>query len=93
MMLYLTINEKKLDYMNFKKFKGSLLDLKKIMEEIENTKDECGLKIWGLIKTARKKILKIRIEKEEELEWKLLRVRIIEDQSKQEIEKIKVTEK
>ena len=55
MILYLTINEKKLDFMNFKKFKGSLLDLKKIMEEIENTKDECELKIWGLIKTARKK--------------------------------------
>ena len=53
MILYLTINEKELDYMNFKKFKDSLLGLREIMEEIENTKDECELKIWELIKTKK----------------------------------------
>ena len=58
MILYLTINEKELDYMNFKKFKDSLLGLREIMEEIENTKDECELKIWELIKT-RKNIRRI----------------------------------
>ena len=39
------------------------MGLKEIMEEIENTKDECELKIWKLI------------EKENELKWELLRVR------------------
>ena len=53
MILYLTINEKELDYMNFKKFKDSLLGLREIMEEIENTKDKCELKIWELIKTKK----------------------------------------
>ena len=36
--------------MNFKKFKGNLSGLKEIMEERENTEDECELKIWELIK-------------------------------------------
>ena len=39
--------------MNFKKFKDSLLGLREIMEEIENTKDEWELKIWELIKTKK----------------------------------------
>ena len=34
------------------------------MEEKENRKDKCELKIWKLIKTARKKFLKFRIEKD-----------------------------
>ena len=89
-MLYLTVNEEELDYMNFKKFKDTLLGLKEIMEEIENTKVQCELKIQKPIKTAR---TKFRIEKEEELEWALLKVRtrFFEDLNKQEIEKIKVT--
>ena len=61
---------KKLDYMKFKKFKDSLLSLKEIKEEIENTKDECELKIWELIKTESKKLEDSIIEKGEELEWK-----------------------
>ena len=77
MILYLTIDEKKLDYMKFKKFKDSLLSLKEIKEEIGNTKDECELKIWELIKTESKKLEDFLIEKGEELEWKLLRVRNI----------------
>ena len=75
MILYLTINENELDYMNFKKLKDSLLGLKEIMEEIENTKDECELKIWELIKTERKKLEEFIMEKGKELEWKLLRAR------------------
>ena len=63
--------------MNFKKFKDSILSLKEIKEEIENTKDECELKIWKLIKTESKKLEDFIIEKEEELQWKLLRVRNI----------------
>ena len=76
--------------MNFKRFKDGLLGLKEIMMKIENTKDECELKIWELTKTARKKLKEFRIEKKEELGRKLLRVRIrsFEDLSKQEIEKI-----
>ena len=54
-ILYLTINEKELYYINFKRFKYNLLGLKQIMGEIVNTKDECQLKIWELIKTARKR--------------------------------------
>ena len=42
--------------MNFEKFKNSLLGLKEIMNETENTEDECELKIWELIKTERKKL-------------------------------------
>ena len=89
-MLYLTVNKEELDYMNFKKFKDTLLGLKEIMEEIENTKVQCELKIQKPIKTAR---TKCRIEKEEELEWALLKVRtrFFEDLNKQELEKIKVT--
>ena len=34
MILYLTANKGELDYMNFKKFKESLLSLKEIMEEM-----------------------------------------------------------
>ena len=60
MILYLTIYEKELYYMNFKKIKDSLLGLEEIMEEIENTKDACKLKIWELIKTARKKFKNFR---------------------------------
>ena len=63
--------------MKFKKFKDSLLSLKEIKEEIENTKDECELKIWELIKTESKKLEDFIIEKGEELEWKLLRARNI----------------
>ena len=74
MILYLTVNKEKLDYMNFEKFKNSLLGLKEIMNETENTEDECELKIWGLIKTERKKLEEFGIEKEEELKWELLRV-------------------
>ena len=55
MILYLTINKKELDYMNFKKFKDSLW-VYKIIEEMENTEDECKFKIWELIKAARKKL-------------------------------------
>lgn len=32
--------------MNFKKFKDSLLDFKRIMKEMKNTKDIHELKIW-----------------------------------------------
>ena len=61
------------------------------MVEIENSKDECELKTWELIKIARKKLKEFRIKKEEELERELVRVRItfFGDLSKQEIEKIK----
>ena len=41
--------------MNFKNFKDSLLGLKEIIEETENAKDECELKIWALVKAARGK--------------------------------------
>ena len=41
-----------------------MLGLKEIMEEIENTKDECELKIWELIKTERKKLEEFIMEKE-----------------------------
>ena len=51
------------------------MGLKEIMEEIENTKDECELKIWELIKTERKKLEEFIMEKGKELEWKLLRAR------------------
>ena len=68
MILYLTINERKLDYINFKKFKDILLGLKEIMEEIGNTKDEFELKTWELIKIERKQTEEFIIEKGEELE-------------------------
>ena len=41
----------------------------------------------GTNKNSKEKMKKIRIEKEEELSWKLLKVRIIEDLSEQEIDK------
>ena len=66
MILYLTVNKEELDCMNFKKFKDSLLGLKEITGERENTEDE--LKIWKLIKIERKKLEEFRIEKEKELE-------------------------
>ena len=74
MILYLTLNKEKLDYMNFEKFKDSLLGLKEIMNETENAEDECELKIWKLKKTERKKLKEFGIKKEEELKWELLRV-------------------
>ena len=40
MILYFTVNKEGLDYVNFKKFKDSLLGLKEIMEKIENTEDD-----------------------------------------------------
>ena len=66
------------------------MGLKEITEERENTEDE--LKIWKLIKIERKKLEEFRIEKEEGLEWELLkaRIRFFEDLSKQEVETIKV---
>ena len=90
MILYLTVNKEQLDCLNFKKFKDSLLGLKEITEERENTEDE--LKIWKLIKIERKKLEEFRIEKEEGLEWELLkaRIRFFEDLSKQEVGTIKV---
>ena len=75
MILYLTINERKLDYINFKKFKDILLGLKEVMEEIGNTKDEFELKTWELIKIERKQTEEFIIEKGEELEQELLRAR------------------
>ena len=74
MILYLTLNKEKLDYINFEKFKDSLLGLKEIMNETENAEDECELKIWKLKKTERKKLKEFGIKKEEELKWELLRV-------------------
>ena len=59
MILYLTLNKEKLDYMNFEKFKGSLLGLKEVMNETENAEDECELKIWKLKKNRKKKIKRI----------------------------------
>ena len=63
------------------------------MKEIGNIGEESELKLWELIKTERKKIEKFRIEKEEKLEWKLLRARnrFFKELSKQEVEKIDLT--
>ena len=59
--------------MNFKRFKDGLLGLKEIMMEIENTKDECELKIWELIKTARKKLKEFRIENKRRVRTEIIK--------------------
>ena len=63
------------------------------MKEMKNTRDIYELTIWEVIKTAKEKLEEFKIEKEEELEWNLLRatIRFFEDLSKLEVETIKVT--
>ena len=60
---------------------------------MKNTRDIYELTIWEVIKTAKEKLEEFKIEKEEELEWNLLRatIRFFEDLSKLEVETIKVT--
>ena len=60
---------------------------------MKNTRDIYELRIWEVIKTAKEKLEEFKIEKEEELEWNLLRatIRLFEDLSKLEVETIKVT--
>ena len=63
------------------------------MKEMKNRRDIYELTIWEVIKTAKEKLEEFKIEKEEELEWNLLRATItfFEDLSKLEVETIKVT--
>ena len=60
---------------------------------MKNTRDIYELTIWEVIKTAKEKLEEFKIEKEEKLEWNLLRatIRFFEDLSKLEVEIIKVT--
>ena len=61
------------------------------MKEMKNRKDISELRIWEVIKTA-KKIEEFKIEKKY-LKWNLLRatIRFVDDLGKQEVETIKAT--
>ena len=43
------------------------------MEEIENAKDECELKIWELIKKGKKKIRKIQNKKRRRVRMEIIK--------------------
>ena len=63
------------------------------MKEMKNRKDIPELRIWEVIKTA-KKMEEFKIEKKD-LKWNLLRgrIRFVDDLGKQEVETIKATMK